>query len=119
MRGMSEPDDRDRPLTERHCRALPAGTAALGQEHAAALLEHTPGWELVDEGAAIRRRIRARDYLHTLALVNAVGWIAQAQDHHPEMMVGYDRLEIRYSTHTVDGLSENDFICAARINALL
>lgn len=106
-------------LAARHCRPYPPGTPPLRRPEAEALLPDVAGWELDGDGAALRRVFRFENYHQTLAFVNAVAWIAHAQDHHPEMTVSYNRCVIRYNTHTVGGLSENDFICAARINALL
>jgi 4a-hydroxytetrahydrobiopterin dehydratase len=68
---------------------------------------------------AIRKTFRFDDYHRTLAFVNAVAWIAHREDHHPDLEVGYNRCTVRYSTHDVGGLSENDFICAAKVDRLI
>jgi 4a-hydroxytetrahydrobiopterin dehydratase len=65
------------------------------------------------------RRFKFENYYETISFVVAVAMLAQREDHHPDMEVGYNRLVIRYSTHSVGGLSENDFICAAKIDALM
>ena len=75
-----------------------------------------PGWSLRD--GAIERSYAFRDYYQTLAFVNALAWIVHAQDHHPELVVGYNRCLVRWNTHSVGGISENDFICAARADAV-
>jgi 4a-hydroxytetrahydrobiopterin dehydratase len=106
-------------LGRRRCRPLSAGSPALDRAAADALLAHTPGWRIDDDGRRIRRLLMQPDYPRTIALVNAIAWIAERADHHPELRVGYDRVEVVYTTHSVGGLSENDFICAARIDALL
>ena len=96
-----------------------------GAEHridpaqAAARLAAQPGWALVEDGAAITQTFRFPDYYRTLAFVNALAYVAHAQDHHPDLSVHYDRCVVRYSTHDVGGLSENDFICAAQADALV
>ena len=90
---------------------LPAGRVAD-------LLAEVPGWEVVEDGAALTRTYRFPDYYRTLAFVNALAWIAHEQDHHPDLGVHYDRCVVRFSTHDVGGLSENDFICAAKADAL-
>ena len=59
-----------------------------------------------------------KDYYATMAFVNALAWIAHREDHHPDLAVHYDRAVVRFSTHDVGGLSENDFICAAKTSAL-
>jgi 4a-hydroxytetrahydrobiopterin dehydratase len=81
-------------------------------------LASLPGWELVENGGAIRKTFRFADYYRTLAFVNALAYVAHAQDHHPDLGVHYDRCVVRFSTHDVGGLSENDFICAARAEQL-
>jgi 4a-hydroxytetrahydrobiopterin dehydratase len=64
------------------------------------------------------RQFSFSDYGKTMAFVNAVAWIAHQQDHHPEMLVGYNIVTVRFVTHSVGGISRNDFVCAARVNAL-
>lgn len=88
-------------------------------ERLAAAMAQLPEWEVVEDGRAITRTFRFSDYYRTMAFVNALAWIAHDQDHHPDLGVHYDRCVVRFSTHDVGGLSENDFICAARTDALL
>lgn len=107
------------PLSSRHCQACSGDTPALSSARSAALLEHIDdGWELDDSARVLHKSFRFDNYYQTLAFVNAVAWIAHAEDHHPDLMVGYNRCHVRYSTHSIGGLSENDFICAARVDAL-
>ena len=80
-------------------------------------LAQAPGWALVD--GAIQKRYAFADYHRTMAFVNAVAGVAHAEDHHPELNVGYDRCTVRFDTHSVGGISINDFICAAKVDALL
>lgn len=98
-----------------HCQ--PRKGAALVDAELRDLLARVPGWTPVD--GAIEKRFSFPDYHRTMAFVNAVAWIAHAEDHHPDLAVGYDRCTVRYSTHSVRGLSLNDFICAAKVDALL
>jgi 4a-hydroxytetrahydrobiopterin dehydratase len=92
----------------------------MGGEQAGRLREQLHAdWMLSGDNKSISRTFRFRNYYQTLAFVNALAWIAHGEDHHPDLEVGYNRCLVRYSTHTVNGLSENDFICAARIDALL
>jgi len=92
----------------------------MGDEQAGRLLEQLHAdWTLASDNQSISRTFRFKNYYQTLAFVNALAWIAHGEDHHPDLEVGYNRCLVRYSTHTVGGLSENDFICAARIDALL
>lgn len=106
------------PLAQSSC------TPRRGSEHrlAADIVERhlvgLPGWAVVEEGQAITRTFRFADYYRTMAFVNALAYVAHEQDHHPDLGVHYDRCVVRYSTHDVGGLSENDFICAAKANVL-
>jgi len=104
-------------LAARHCKPLAAGTPALDARAAADFLAQLDGWRI--EGGELRREFKFPDHHHAIAFVNAVAWISHRQDHHPDLEVGYNRVVVRYSTHSVGGLSENDFICAARVDALL
>lgn len=103
-------------LSQRHCR----GEAAALDAHQVPdlLAQLDPQWSLTDDRNAIHRTFRFRNYYQTLAFVNALAWIAHKEDHHPELVVGYNRCAVTFSTHSAGGLSENDFICAARIDAL-
>ena len=79
-------------------------------------LKKLPGWER--SGDEIARTYDFKDYHQTIAFVNATAWISHQEDHHPDLEVGYNKCRVRYSTHSVGGLSENDFRCAARVEAL-
>jgi len=105
-------------LANQRCRPLRGAEhkADAGRIHAA--LQALPGWELVEDGAAIRKTYSFDDYYRTLAFVNALAYIAHAEDHHPDLSVQYNRCVVRYSTHDVGGLSENDLICAAKAERL-
>lgn len=104
-------------LLNRHCQRE---TRRLTAEEAAALhaLVHAD-WSLNDNGAGISRTFRFKNYYQTIAFVNALAWVAHTQDHHPDLEVAYNRCRVQYSTHSVGGLSENDFICAAHIDRLI
>ncbi len=81
------------------------------------LLALLPGWNLNEQ--QISRRYAFDNFHQTMAFVNAVAWIAHAEDHHPDLLVGYGAATVTYQTHSVGGLSLNDFICAAKVNALM
>jgi 4a-hydroxytetrahydrobiopterin dehydratase len=106
-------------LATRRCTPCDETTPRLSDARILELLAEIPGWFLVEEGRALTRTVSFPDYWQTMAFVNAVAWIAHGQDHHPDMGVHYNRCVVRYSTHAAQGLTENDFICAARVNALL
>jgi 4a-hydroxytetrahydrobiopterin dehydratase len=103
-------------LESRQCQALPAGTAPLARAEIDALLTGLPGWTYAD--GAISKTFSFADFHQTMAFVNALAWIAHRQDHHPDLAVSYNRCSVRYNTHSIGGVSANDFICAARIEAL-
>lgn len=100
-------------LAQEHCEAV---VPKLSDAEAQALLAEVPGWSL--EGGKLVKTFRFKDYYQTLAFVNASAFVSHREDHHPELTVGYDRVRVAYDTHSVDGLSRNDFICAARLEAL-
>jgi 4a-hydroxytetrahydrobiopterin dehydratase len=104
-------------LAQRRCKACAPGTPALSAQQISQLLPQVSGWEL--RNGEIARDFKFKDYYHTISFVNAVAWIANKEDHHPDMNVGYNKCQVRYSTHSVNGLSENDFICAAKVDALI
>ncbi len=102
-------------LSERHCQ--PVSGNPLGNVEIAQYLRQCDGWHHKD--GAIQKVFKFKDFPHTMAFVNAVAWIAHREDHHPDMAVGYGQCMVRFNTHSVNGLSINDFICAAKTNALL
>ena len=107
-------------LNEKHCTPCEGGTPALSSEQATGLLANLDeGWSTTGEGKAIERTFKFKDFYRTVAFVNAVAWIANREDHHPDLSVHYGKCVVRYSTHAVDGLTENDFICAAKIDRLV
>lgn len=104
-------------LTGKSCKPCEGGVAPLTPAEIAPLLRELVGWELA--GQEIAREFRFKDFHQTMAFVNAVAWVSHREDHHPDLEVGYNRCRVRYSTHAVGGLSENDFICAAKLNELV
>ncbi len=84
----------------------------------AALLCEVPGYELDEHHSAISKVYRFSDFYETIAFVNALAYIANQEDHHPDLAISYATCKVSFSTHHADGLTENDFICAARVNAL-
>ncbi|MBB3343289.1 4a-hydroxytetrahydrobiopterin dehydratase [Luteimonas sp. RC10] len=107
------------PLAQAHCIARRGAEHRLTEARVRELLPQLPEWALAEDGRALTRTFRFEDYHRTMAFVNALAFIAHREDHHPDLGVHYDRVEVRYSTHDVGGLSENDFICAAKADALV
>ena len=79
-------------------------------------LAQLANWEVVN--GELVKTFRFKNYYETMAFVNASAWISHREDHHPDLEVGYNQCRVRYSTHAIGGLSDNDFICAAKLDAL-
>ena len=107
------------PLARARCIPRKGKEHRLGAARLAELLPQVPGWSLGEDGQALLRTFRFPDYHHTIAFVNALAWMAHREDHHPDLEVSYRECRVRYSTHAIGGLSENDFICAAKVDRLL
>ena len=101
-------------LARRHCVPCEKGTPPLSEDEAQALLTGVPGWELRD-GNMLRRRFRFKDFVEAMAFVNRIAAIAEAEGHHPDMYISYNRVRLDLTTHAIGGLSQNDFIMAAKI----
>ncbi|HEX5353084.1 MAG TPA: 4a-hydroxytetrahydrobiopterin dehydratase [Rhodanobacteraceae bacterium] len=100
-------------LAAQHCESR-KGQQALDATRVRELLALLPEWQAAADGKSIAKTFRFKNFYETLGFVNAIGWMANRQDHHPDLEVGYSRCVVHWSTHDVDGLSMNDFICAAR-----
>lgn len=103
-------------LSTRTCVTHPT---LLTAEEIHTLLDELSGWNLAINNQSIYRNDTFADFHQVMAFVNAVAYIAHQQNHHPELSVSYNRVTITYNTHDVGGLSINDFICAARVSALI
>jgi len=103
-------------LAHRKCKPCEGGVSPLKPEEISQLLMQLKGWESRDN--VIAKTYEFKNYYQTMAFVNAVAWVAHREDHHPDMTVGYQQCKVSYSTHAIGGLSENDFICAAKLDAL-
>ncbi|MHB1586454.1 MAG: 4a-hydroxytetrahydrobiopterin dehydratase [Acidiferrobacteraceae bacterium] len=105
-------------LTSKSCKPCEGGVRPLSADEAHALVKQAPGWSLNATSTEIERTFEFKNFYQTMAFANAVAWVANREDHHPDLEISYRRCRIRYSTHAIGGLSENDLICAAKINAL-
>lgn len=106
------------PLAQAHCIPRRGSEHRLSEASIRELMPNLAGWELAEQGQALVRTYAFKDYYHTMSFVNALAHVANAEDHHPDLGVHYDRCVVRFSTHDVGGLSENDFICAAKADLL-
>jgi 4a-hydroxytetrahydrobiopterin dehydratase len=105
-------------LSAQRCKPCEGGVAPLTRDQALGFLEHLDGWQLNEAGIGISKRFPFQDYYQTMAFVNTVAWISHQEDHHPVLEVHWGHCEVRYTTHAIQGLSENDFICAAKVDRL-
>jgi 4a-hydroxytetrahydrobiopterin dehydratase len=107
-------------LADRHCKPCEGGVPRLSREQSELLLQglHSD-WSIGADGLAIARRFEFPAYSRTLGFANAVAWIAICEGHHPELTVNYGSCEVLWTTHAINGLSDNDFICAAKVDRLL
>jgi 4a-hydroxytetrahydrobiopterin dehydratase len=105
-------------LSQKKCIPAAAGTPAMSLPEARKFLQEIPDWELALDNRAIKRRIAFRDFMSALAFVNQLAAIAESENHHPDVMLGWGYAEVVLWTHTVSGLHENDFIMASKINLL-
>jgi len=103
-------------LADRKCRPCEGGVAPYSEAEARAMLAQLKGWNI--ENGRLVKVFPFRDYYQTMAFVNAIAWVSHREDHHPELVVGYNKCRVEYWTHAIDGLSENDFICAAKCDAI-
>lgn len=101
----------------RQCVPCEGGIQPMTEKDVGAALAQVAGWT-VEEGK-LTRAFAFPDFHQTMAFVNAVAWLANLENHHPDMEVGYSRCKVCYHTHSIGGLSRNDFICAQKINTLL
>ena len=104
-------------LAGRHCVACDKGTLPLTRDEASPYLPQVPQWE-VREGKSLRRRFRFKDFVEAMAFLNRVAQVAEEEGHHPDIFISYNRVRIDLATHAIGGLSENDFILAAKIDRI-
>jgi len=103
-------------LTNKQCKPCEGGVPPLSQSEIDRLIAQLDGWQQHEQ--VIGRTYKFKDYYQTIAFVNAIAWMTHREDHHPDLTVGYNSCRVEYSTHAINGLSENDFICAAKVDAL-
>jgi 4a-hydroxytetrahydrobiopterin dehydratase len=104
-------------LTRKKCKPCEGGVRPMNHEEITDKLKQVEDWEYA--GGRIGKSFKFKDHYETIAFVNAVAWISNREGHHPDLEVGYDTCNVYYSTHAIGGMSENDFICAAKVDQLL
>ena len=107
-------------LDKKHCGPCECGVKPLAMAAAKQISQAIdPAWNISDDATYIEREFKFSNYAKTISFVNAVAWIAEAEDHHPDLVVKYGSCRVKYSTHSIGGLSENDFICAKKIDNMI
>ncbi len=110
----------DSALVTRRCKPCEGDVPSLTVAEAQTLLkELSAHWKIQPDNKVLSAQFNFRNYWQTSAFVNAIVWIAHQENHHPDISFGYKTCTVSYSTHAIGGLSENDFICAAKVDALL
>ena len=106
-------------LAARRCKPCEGGTTPLTREQCEQLMHGlNPDWSLSEDGRTILRCFDFPEYAKTLGFANAAAWVAISEDHHPVLTVTYSNCTVSYTTHAINGLSDNDFICAAKLDRL-
>lgn len=107
-------------LATRHCKTCEGGVEPLRADQSEALLHALhKDWSITDSGLEITRTFEFPAYSRTLGFANAAAWIAITEGHHPDLGVSYNKCIVSYTTHAIGGLSDNDFICAAKTDRLV
>ena len=106
-------------LTRKRCVPCEGGVPPLSEPEVDALLANLPGWTKVEGGKAIRRHWTVKNFMAGIGFFDEVAKLAEAEGHHPDLhLTGYREVAVEISTHAIGGLSENDFILAAKVDAL-
>jgi 4a-hydroxytetrahydrobiopterin dehydratase len=105
-------------LAEKKCLPCEGGVPKLNKEQADKYLRLTPSWTINKDYTAIFKLFNFKGYYKTMAFVNMIAWIANQENHHPDLEVSYNKCLVKFTTHAINGLSDNDFICAAKIDKL-
>ena len=106
-------------LAQKHCTPCDGGTQPLSRDEAAQLRsELNSAWQISSDGKALKREYRFKNFYHTMSFANALAYVANSEDHHPDLELGYNYCRVLFTTHAIGGLSQNDFICAARVDVL-
>ncbi len=105
-------------LRRQDCKPLKGKENAVDAAKAHEIIKELPGWEFSDEGDVIEKTYKFADFAGALAFVNDVGVIAERENHHPDIELGWGKVVVKFSTHDVGGLSMNDFISAAKVEAV-
>ena len=107
-------------LTEKKCVPCEGGVDALTKDQASNLMiKLDKNWVLANNNKSISKDFKFKNHYEVISAINLIAWISHKEDHHPEITYGYSNLSIKFFTYAIDGLSENDFICAAKIDKVM
>ena len=106
-------------LNKKTCQSCEGITSPLSHAEVTKLFEQCKQWTLAEDSKSISRKFKFKNFYETMSFVNALAWIANQEDHHPDIHCGYNYCTVVFTTHAIDGLSENDFICAAKVNTII
>jgi 4a-hydroxytetrahydrobiopterin dehydratase len=106
-------------FSQKKCQACQGFSEKIASEDALIFLRQVPKWQLRNDGLAIIRRFNFKNFKQTMFFINAVAFLCEREGHHPDAHFSYNFCEIAFTTHELGGLSENDFICAAKVDQLL
>ena len=105
-------------LSQKHCVPCEGGALPLMRDESAKLLEQTPGWTISPDGLSLHRRFTFKNFVDAMNFANTITPIAESEGHHPDLAIAWGKVDVPLMTHAIGGLSENDFILAAKINAI-
>lgn len=107
-------------LSQKHCQACEGiGRALLPEQIDALLQQLDKSWQVQENFKLIKRSFSFANFYETMSFVNALAWVANRENHHPDLLVGYNYCHVSFTTHALKGLTNNDFICAAKVDGLL
>lgn len=107
-------------LSSKHCESCEGIGKPLTLEQIQSLMPQlSKAWEVTNDHQSIQRAFSFKNFYETMAFANALAWIANLENHHPDLKLGYNYCHVLFTTHALGGLSMNDFICAAKVDALL
>lgn len=106
-------------LSSKDCVPCQGGVPPLGADEVQRMMDQLNGWSLSGDGTSISRRFKFKGFLKAVEMANLAAWLGNKQGHHPDISFGWGYCEVLFTTHEAGGLTENDFICAARLDALV
>lgn len=106
-------------LNTKHCVSCEGLTESLNPAQVEVLMPQLNDWQVKQDNTIIHKSFKFNDFYQTMAFVNVIAWIANTENHHPDLEIGYNYCKVNFMTHAIKGLSHNDFICAAKIDKLL